>query len=346
MPDLPDRFRALDQLEVPDIDARARALGPRPPTEPDGPSSCQARRRHRRRHPRRPRRGRVRGCRRSTAIERRSASQPVVPGAHELIAMSIGYGMTHQVGSTSRFTDIAVARPDGTGFRHVTRVSSGPRCRSVGREVRILERRLTRVLARRPLDRLRPPLRGGDRFPVHDRRRRLGVPCRRPRSSAEPSWRGRPTVRRSPSTRSATAASTSSNADGTNDRAVHPRTGGPNQNTPSLVARRSMDLYFAVAPGCTTCDPDGRGLRLVLGRSWSAAERRCVSPDGETLAVVRVDPRPGGRTRDRSGSSDADGSDLRRLRPKSGAGIGFSAVWSAGSVLVLLVAGPEDRSSG
>ena len=128
MPDLPDRFRALDQLEVPDIDRRARALGPRPPTEPDGPSPAKRTTVIVRRVPRRPRRGRVP----VPCVPRRPTAMPVPrrrAGAHELIAFAARDGVP-QV--TARFTDIAVARPDGTGHvRHVTgvRQRTSPRTR-------------------------------------------------------------------------------------------------------------------------------------------------------------------------------------------------------------------------
>jgi WD40-like Beta Propeller Repeat len=335
MPELPDRFRVLDQLEVPDIDARARALGPRPPTEPDGPS----------------RKKRVTAIVVALVIavagvgllvrafRQDDSSAPAAEPPSELIAMAVGYGSTHQVGSTWRFTDIAVARPDGTGVRHVTGSAAdldadpwvakygfssddSPAFSPDGRTIAFVRRYSegTDSLCTIGVDG------SGFRVVVRD----LG--------GAELAW--------SPDgTRFAYYSERDGgvhviDADGSNDHPVAPRKDGqPNQDTPSWTPD-SKDLYFVSGTKVFEVAADGTGLRVVMS-SDQPIIAVTASPDGATLAVVRNTTHPDDQSVWLVGP---DGSHLRRLTPSGvGDAYGFGAVTWSPDGSRLLMSGPGEH---
>lgn len=335
MPELPDRFRALDELEVPDIDARARALGPRPPTEPDGPSPAK----------------------RTTVIvlafvvavagvgflfrafRQEATTAPGAAPPAELIAFStIGNGVAGSEPAIGY--SIAVVHPDGMGFRYVTQASAdamdlttdplihrysfasddSPAWSPDGSTIAFVRHYAEGVdsLCMIGVD-------GSDfRVVVRDFR------------GAELSW----------SPDGSTFAFYSErdggihlvDADGANERALHQRTGGPNQNTPSWSPDGRW-IYFA-SKGVVAAHPDGSGLHVVFGPSWFVGSAY-LSPDGSTIALQRLDASPvtdGGSV----WLVDATGSDLRRLTPDGG--VAWSALgWSADAARVLLARpGPHD----
>ncbi|HUL85090.1 MAG TPA: hypothetical protein VLX89_06185 [Actinomycetota bacterium] len=340
MPDLPDRFRALDQLEVPDIDSRARALGSRPPTEPDGPSPkgraaiialaaivalvgvgfvVQAFRGDRAGIPDRP--------------------QPAAPGVHELIAFStIGNGVGGSKPTIGY--SIAVVNADGSGFRYLTQASAdapdltddpliqrysfasddSPTWSPDGSTIAFVRHYAEGVdsLCTIGVD-------GSDfRVVVRDFQ------------GAELAWSPDGSTFAFYSERDGGVHLV--NVAGTNERALDQRTSGPNQNTPSWSPDGRW-IYFA-ARDVRAAHPDGSGLHDVFDPSWFVGSAY-LSPDGSTIALQRLDTDPvtdGGSV----WLVDATGSDLRRLTPDDG--VTWSALgWSADASRVLLARpGPHD----
>ncbi len=274
MPELPDRFRALDQLDVPDIDARARALGPRPPTEPDGPSPAK----------------------RTTVIilafvvavagvgllfrafRQDPTTAPGAAPAQELIALSVTVP-SQPVGSV-----IALVRPDGSNFHVLTRKSSvapdvagDPWIRRYGfaaddsptwsPDGTTIAFRRSYAEGVNSLCTMRVD--GSDfRIVVRDFR------------GASPSW----------SPDGSTFAFYSErdggihliDADGTNERVLHQRTGGPNQDTPSWSPDGRW-VYFA-AGDVFAAHPDGSGFHRVVDLPWLVTTAY-LAPDGSAIAV-------------------------------------------------------------
>ena len=340
MPEFPDRFRSLDELEVPDIAERARRLGPRPPTEPDGPSSVK-------------RAGIVvlalivavlgigfvvDAFRGDHAVVP-STSSVAAPGAgDQLIAFStIGNGVGSQ--PTIGYS-IAVVRPDGSGFRFVTQASKdapdltndpaiarysfasddSPVWSPDGSTIAFVRH------YSEALDSLCTIGLDGSNFRILVRDFR----------GAELSW----------SPDGSTFAFYSEDdggvhlvdADGTNERALHQRTGGPNQDSPSWSPDGRW-ISFA-AGGVFAAHPDGSGFHRVLDLPWPVASAY-LSPDGATFVLQRLDTDPvtdGGSV----WLVGATGSDLRRLTPDDG--VPWSALgWSADASRVLLARpGPND----
>lgn len=321
MPDLPDRLRALDDLEPPDIAERARALGPRPPTEPDGPSPAK----------------------RTTVIvfaflvavagvgllfrafRQDTTTAPGAAPPAELIAFALG--RVPQV--PGRFTDIAVAHPDGSHVRRVTGSAAdlaedpwmakygfssddSPAFSPDGRTIAFVRRYSegTDSLCTIGLDG------SGFRVVVRD----LG--------GAELAWSPDGSMFAYYSERDGGIHVV--NEDGSDDHAVLPRGAGtPNQVSPSWSADGSQ--IFFVQGGVFSVHPDGTGLREVLALSPSAT-MVAASPDGKTLAFVQ-----GGGARPHVWIAGVDGSSAHQLdlsRPN--AGIGSFLTWSpdGGQLLV------------
>lgn len=119
-------------------------------------------------------------------------------------------------------------------------------------------------------------------------------------------------------------------ADGTDERALWQRTGGPNQDSPSW-SPDSSQVYYAsgdiwVAPA------DGSGARRVarLPRyvSWVA-----LSPEGSPIAFVEQEPGGNGSA---IWSVDADGANPRRLSP-AGSGDWTAVSWAPSGTRLLVV---------
>ena len=313
MPDLPDRFRALDQLEVPDIDARARALGPRPPSGPDGPPAAK----------------------RTTAIvlalviavagvglllrafRPEATTAPAVAPPGELIAFALG----RVPPVPGRFTDIAVAHPDGSHVRRVTGSAAdldadpwvakygfssddSPAFSPDGRTLAFIRRYSegTDSLCTVGLD--------GSGFRVVVRN--FG--------GAELAWSPDGSMFAYYSERD--GGLHVMNADGSDDHAVLPRGAGtPNQVSPSWSADGSQ--IFFVQGGVFSVHPDGTGFRTVLALSPSAT-MVAASPDGKTLAFVQ-----GGAARPHVWIAGVDGSSAHQLDLSDpNAGIGSFLTWS------------------
>lgn len=294
MPDLPDRFRVLDQLEVPDIDARARALGPRPPTEPDGPSA---------------------GRRAAIVVVAlivamvgvgfavqafRNGAEPAAPTStsgpadRELIVFTTrqDVGPTN---SPARGTAIAVTRADGTGFRYITAPETTSNDEA---EDPWIERygfssdawpvwspdgstiAFVRSYAEGVDSLCTISLDGSDfRVVVRDLH------------GAELAW----------SPDGSTFAFYSEqdggvhliDVDGTNERALDPRTGGPNQDTPSWSPDGRW-VYYA-AGDLFAVRADGSDAHRVVDLPWSASTAY-LSPDGSTFVVGRPSAQPDGHS--------------------------------------------------
>ena len=282
MPDLPDRFRALDQLEVPDIDARARALGPRPPTAPDGPSPAK----------------------RTTVIvlafvvavagvgflfrafRQEATTAPGAAPPAELIAFStIGNGVAGSKPAIGY--SIAVVHPDGSGFRYVTQASAdapdlttdpfihrysfasddSPVWSPDGSTIAFVRHYAEGVdsLCMIGVD-------GSDfRVVVRDFH------------GAELAW----------SPDGSTFAFYSEqdgsvhliDVNGTNERALHPRTGGLNQDTPSWSPDGRW-IYYA-AGDLYAVRADGSDAHRVVDLPWSASTAY-ISSDGSSFVVGRL----------------------------------------------------------
>jgi Tol biopolymer transport system component len=123
--------------------------------------------------------------------------------------------------------------------------------------------------------------------------------------------------------------------DGTNERVLWQRTGGPNQDSPSWSSDSSQ-VYYA-SGNVWVANADGSGSRVLadLPRNvgWVA-----VSPDGSTIAFSEQEP--GG-----NGSAiwlmDADGSNVRRETDTT-SGNWFGVTWAPDGSRLLIV---DDRGT-
>ena len=260
MPDLPDRFRALDQLEVPDIDQRARALGPRPPTEPDGPSPAKRTTvtvgafadRPGRRRP-------LSRAFRQEAKRRRPARRQrgVRPGS------SVTVLFPSPVGSV-----IALVRPDGSNFHALTQKSSlapdvagDPWIRRYG----FAADDKPHMVTRRHNHRVRALLRRRRRFVVHDRRPTgTGLPHPRSEPAGCRGSPGRPTDRSSPTTRSETAACSVMNADGSERLMPSLPRSAPRIRVGPSWSPDGRWVYFAQGKISMRCTPTVPALHEVI----------------------------------------------------------------------------------
>ena len=321
MPDLADRFRALDDLNVPDVPGRARALGPRPLTEPDGPSRLR-------------RAGIVTVALlvavvgigfalRAFPSEVRIGGSSPSSSAHaprELIALPIHDGPLTGAPLT-RFTDIALVRPDGshvqrlTGFpadlapdpwvaRYGFSSDDSPTFSPDGRTIAFIRRYSegTDSLCEIRIDGT------GFRVVVRDL------------SGAELTWS--PDGSRFAFYSEKDGAIHVMNADGSDEHALVKRAAGsPSQESPSWSADGS-EVFF-VQGAVFAARVDSGGLRLVLDLQPSA-DQVAVAPDGKTLAVVQGDG-----SRPFVWIAGIDGSPIHRLDLGGGnERVGFTVAWS------------------
>ena len=272
------------------------------------------------------------------AFRQDATTAPGAPPPAELIAFALG--RVPQV--PGRFTDIAVAHPDGSHVRRVTGSAAdltedpwvakygfssddSPAFSPDGRTIAFVRRYSegTDSLCAIGLDG------SGFRVVVRD----LG--------GAELAWSPDGSMFAYYSERDGGIHVV--NADGTNDRAVDPRNeGAPNQDSPSWTPD-SKDLYFVSGTTLYEVGSDGRGLRVVM-RSDRPLIAVSASRDGATLAVVRVDPQPGEPYAQSVWLVRPDGSNLRRLTPVGvGDAYGFgAAAWSPDGSR-LLMSGPGEH---
>jgi len=328
MTEIQDRLHDLDGLDVPDVYARAGAIGPREPQEPR-PSAA--------------RRGgvillaslvgaagfglllRARDTDDGAPTTSTSSATPTgsVAPTQGLIAFA-----AQSRGSTTGLV-IAVMQPNGTGFRQLTGLpgdrdadpdiaryafssDDSPSFSPDGRTIAFVRRYTEGVNSLCTIDV------DGSNFRVVKRDAQMG----------EIAW--------SPDGRTIAFYSEQDggihliDADGTNERALWPRTGGPNQDAPSWSPDSSL-VYYASA-GIWTARADGSGSRRVVepprdvgwvalgpeGSPIAFAERGSTGHDG---AIWLVDP---------------DGSNLRRVTP-AGSGNWYAVSWAPSGLRLLLV---------
>ena len=289
MTEFQDRFHDLDGLDVPDVYARARAIGPKEPQEPR-PSAAR-------------RMGvillaslvaaagfglllRARDKEDGTPATTTSSATPtatptgsVAPAPQGLLAFAA------QSRGSSTGLVIAVMRPNGTGFRQLTGLP-------------------------------------GDRDADPDIARYTFA------SDDSPSF--------SPDGRTIAFYSEQDggihliDADGTNERALWQRTGGPNQDAPSWSPDSSL-VYYA-SGGIWAARADGSGSRRVAEPArdfgWVA-----LCPEGSPIAFAEQ----GSTSRDGAiWLADLDGSNLRRVTP-AGSGNWYAVSWAPSGLRLLLV---------
>jgi dipeptidyl aminopeptidase/acylaminoacyl peptidase len=329
MTEIHDRLHDLDGLDVPDAYARARAIGPKEPQEPR-PSAAR-------------RAGvillaslvaaagfglllRARDTDDGAPATSTSSATPtgsVAPAAQGLIAFA-----AQSRGSTTGLV-IAVMQPNGTGFRQLTGLpgdrdadpdiaryafasDDSPSFSPDGRTIAFVRRYTEGVnsLCKINVD--------GSNFRVTKRDAQMG----------EIAW--------SPDGRTIAFYSEQDggihliDADGTNERALWPRTGGPNQDAPSWSPDSSL-VYYA-SGGIWAARADGSGSRRVVepprdvgwvalcpeGSPIAFAEQGSTGHDG---AIWLVDP---------------DGSNLRRVT-SAGSGNWYAVSWAPSGLRLLLV---------
>ncbi len=299
MTEIRDRFHDLDGLAVPDVYARARAMGPKEPQEPRPPAARRV--------------GvillaslvaiagfglllRARGSEEGTPGV--TTSTTAAPGPRGLVAFA-----AQLRGSTTGLV-IAVMRPDGTGFRQLTGLPAdrqvdpliaqysfasddSPSFSPDGRTIAFVRAYAEGIDSLCMIDV------DGSNFRVVKRDAQMG----------EIAW--------SPDGRSIAFYSEKDggihlvNADGTNERTLWPRTGGPNQDAPSW-SPDSSQVYF-VSGGVWVADVDGSRAREIIG-ILSAAGWVAPSPDGSMLAVMEA-------STDSIWVFDSDGANGRHFTP-------------------------------
>ena len=333
MTDLHDRFDDLDGLVVPDVYARARAIGPKEPQEPR-PSAAR-------------RVGvillasviaaagfglllRARDMDDGAPATSTSSAPPTAtstasaaPASQGLVAFA-----AQSRGSTTGLV-IAVVQPNGTGFRQLTGLpgdrdadpdiarytfasDDSPSFSPDGRTIAFVRRYAEGVnsLCKINVD--------GSNFRIIERDAQMG----------EIAW--------SPDGRTIAFYSEQDggihliDADGRNERALWPRTGGPNQDAPSWSPDGSL-VYYA-SGGIWAAQTDGSGARRVADPprpvGWVA-----LCPEGSPVAFVEH-----GST----GNDGAiwlvqpDGSSLRRVTP-AGSGTWYAVSWAPSGLRLLLV---------
>jgi len=333
MTEFQDRFHDLDGLDVPDVYARARAIGPKEPQEPR-PSAAR-------------RMGvillaslvaaagfglllRARDKEDGTPATTTSSATPtatptgsVAPAPQGLLAFA-----AQSRGSSTGLVS-AVMRPNGTGFRQLTGLpgdrdadpdiarytfgsDDSPSFSPDGRTIAFVRRYTEGLnsLCKINVD--------GSNFRVIKRDAQMG----------EIAW--------SPDGRTIAFYSEQDggihliDADGTNERALWQRTGGPNQDAPSWSPDSSL-VYYA-SGGIWAARADGSGSRRVADPprdvGWVA-----LCPEGSPIAFAEL-----GST----GSDGAiwlvytDGSNLRRVTP-AGSGNWHTVSWTPSGLRLLLV---------
>ena len=330
MTDIHDRFRSFDDLDVPDVYARARALGPKEPQETP-PSAAR-------------RIGvillatlvaaagfglllRARGSEEGVPLA--TTSTTAAPAAPQgLVAFAADLH-----GSTTGLV-IAVMHPDGSGFRQLTGLpgdrqadpliarysfasDDSPSFSTDGRTIAFVRRYTEGINSLCMIDA------DGSNFRVLIRDAEAG----------EIAW--------SPDVRTIAFYSEQDggihlvDVDGTNERVLWQRTGGPNQDSPSW-SPDSSQIYYA-SGNVWVANADGSSSRVLadLPRyvSWVA-----LSPDGSTIAFSEQEP---GETSSAIWTMDADGSNVRRVTDAS-SGNWSSVTWSPDGSRLLIV---DDQGS-
>jgi len=117
--------------------------------------------------------------------------------------------------------------------------------------------------------------------------------------------------------------------DGTNERVLWQRTGGPNQDSPSWSSDSSQIYYASGNVWVANADGSGSLVLADLPRyvSWVA-----LSPDGSTIAFSEQEP---GGTSSAIWIMDADGSNVRRVTDAA-SGNWYSVTWSPDGSLLLI----------
>ena len=330
MTDIHDRFRSLDQLDVPDVYARARAIGPKEPQEPS-PSAAR-------------RVGvvllafivaaagfglllRSRGSEEGAPVATTTAVATGSVASDGLLALAVQQQRTAGL-------VIAVMRPDGTGFRQLTGLpadhqadpliarygyasDASPSFSPDGRTIAFVRAYTEGINSLCMIDV------DGSNFRVVLRDAQAG----------DLAW--------SPDGRTIAFYSEQDggihlvDVDGTNERVLWQRTGGPNQDSPSWWSDSSQ-VYYA-SGNVWVANADGSGSRVLadLPRNvgWVA-----VSPDGSTIAFSEQEP--GG-----NGSAiwlmDADGSNVRRETDTT-SGNWYGVTWAPDGSRLLIM---DDRGT-
>jgi dipeptidyl aminopeptidase/acylaminoacyl peptidase len=324
MTDIHDRFRSLDEIDVPDVYTRARALGPKEPQEPR-PSPAR-------------RIGvillasvvaiagfglllRARGSEEGTPGV--TTSTTAAPGPRGLVAFA-----AQLRGSTTGLV-VAVMQPNGTGFRQLTGLPAdrdvdpdiarytyasddSPSFSPDGRTIAFVRRYTEGINSLCMIDV------DGLNFRVVKRDAQMG----------EIAW--------SPDGRTIAFYSEQDggirlvDVDGTNERVLWQRTGGPNQDSPSW-SPDSSHVYYA-SGNVWVANADGSGSRTLAdvpgNVGWVA-----LSPDGSTIAFSEQEP---GGNSSTMWLMDADGSNVRRLTDAT-SGNWYSVAWSPDGSRLLIV---------
>ena len=323
MTDIHDRLRSLDELDVPDVHARARAIGPKEPQEPRLSAARRV--------------GvvllasavavagfglllRARGSEERTPAV--TTSTTAAPGPQGLVAFA-----AQLRGSTTGLV-IAVMQPDGTGFRQLTGLPAdreadpaiarysyasddSPSFSPDGRTIAFVRRYTEGINSLCMIDV------DGSNFRVVKRDAQMG----------EIAWS--PDGRRIAFYSEQDGGIHLVDADGTNERVLWQRTGGPNQDSPSWSPDSSR-VYYA-SGNVWVADADGSGSRVLadLPRSvgWVAS-----SPDGSAIALSEQEP---GGNSSAIWLMDADGANVRRVTDPTG-GNWYTVTWSPDGSRLLL----------
>lgn len=331
MTEFQDRFHDLDGLDVPDVYARARAIGPKEPQEPR-PSAAR-------------RMGvillaslvaaagfglllRARdmdGRTPATSTPTATPTGSAAPASHSLVAFA-----TQSRGSTTGLV-IAVMRPDGTGFRQLTGLSAdheadpqiarysfasddSPSFSPDGRTVAFVRRYAEGINSLCMID-----VDGSNfRVVIHEAH------------AAELAW--------SPDGRTIAFYSEQDggihlvDVDGTSERTLWQRTGGPNQDFPSW-SPDSSSVYYVAGKKVWVANADGSGSQVLadLPRFVGVV---ALSPDGSTIAFSEQEA-AGNSSSSAIWLMDADGSNVRRVTDATNGGW-YGVTWSPdGSHLLL-----------
>ncbi len=331
MTDTRDRFRSLDDLNVPDVYARARAIGPKEPQEPRPPAARRA--------------GvillaslvaaagfglllRARDVDHGAPATSQPTATPtgsVPPTSQGLVAFA---AQSH--GSTTGLV-IAVMRPDGTGFRQLTGLSAdheadpqiarysfasddSPSFSPDGRTIAFVRRYAEGINSLCMIDV------DGSHFRV----------VIREAHAAELAW--------SPDGRTIAFYSEQDggihlvDVDGTSERTLWQRTGGPNQDFPSW-SHDSSRVYYASGKNVRVANADGSASQVLthLPRYVGVV---ALSPQGSTIAFSEQEA-AGNSSSSAIWLMDADGSNVRRVTDAT-AGGWYGVTWSPdGSHLLL-----------
>jgi TolB protein len=318
--DIHDRLRSLDDLDAPDVYARARAIGPKEPQEPQEPRPSASRRV-----------GvvllatlvaaagfglllRARGSQEGAPVATTTATATPFVASDGLLALAV------QGQGTTTGLVIAVVRPDGTGFRQLTGLPAdheadpqiarysfssddSPSFSPDGRTIAFVRRYAEGINSLCMIDV------DGSNFHVVLRDAHAG----------EIAW--------SPDGRTIAFYSEQDggihlvDVDGTNERVLWQRTGGPNQDSPSWSSDSSRVYYASGTVWVANADGSGSRVLANLPRyvGWVA-----LSPDGSTIAFSEQEP--GGKS-DAIWLMDADGSNVRRETDAT-SGDWFGVTWS------------------